>query len=53
MFTAKGGMNLTAMMEAIATTPAGEALISKLTGLKEASNTAQSLGALRAQKASE
>lgn len=32
MFTAKGGMNLSAMMEAMATTEAGQALVSKLTG---------------------
>lgn len=35
MFTSKGGMNLSAMMEAMSTTDAGKALVSKVTGLVE------------------
>lgn len=34
LFTSKGGMNLTSMMEAVATTDFGKSLISKITGVK-------------------
>ena len=35
MFTAKGGMNLSAMMEAMSTTDAGKALINRITGTSD------------------
>jgi hypothetical protein len=38
IFTAKGGLGLTAMMEAIGTTPTGTALLNKVTGSTAESN---------------